>query len=508
MPASSYRTGFWFWVIVSFSLALFCLDKFWSNNADFAHHYTLVSRLANDWRLSTALDPSLGEISIYPRYSHILAAILGTLSGSPLAGIQLVVLLSLLAVWSALAFGLQSLPRRALIPVSCILALLLVANHWARLGLYGEEIVGNFFFAQFTAEAAAIVILVLMMFAERRKGSAIARYLAWAAAIFFVEGIHLLPALELAAAFAFMVLADFCLDTSERRLKTFVSGLLIGLGTMAAVIAHPTFNVMRQISENNGGLSTRFISSVKSMVGLCLVVGVLSFSLLLRWARLAPQKIKQDALFLKYLSLYGVAISLVCVLQILMLELRQGSPYACLKYAFGLNTLLVLESVLLAVLWLKPQWFQQAPDIRNSENLFDTLFVGLFILVGFFSVLPLKAEASVSHLISIERFARFSHEFLMEKIPGKFDYAIGLTGLSSSEDYMLSIGALGAPRDANTSNILGGKSFSDPAVVGHIMTSENARYDIPACRKYISPDSIVILDGSCVVTRISIFQVY
>ncbi len=507
MPTSSYRTGFWCWAIVAFSLMMLCLDKVWSNSVDLAHHYALVARLANSWHLSTAQDSSLREMSVYPRYSHILAAILGTFSGSPLAGIQLVVLLSLLAIWSALAFGLQSLPRPALIAVFCVLAPLLVANHWAHLELYGGEIVGNFFFAQFAAQAAVIVILVLIMFAERRGGSATARYLAWAGAILFVEGVHLLPALELAAAFAFMVQADCWLGTCERRLKTFVSGLIIGLLTIAAVIAHPGFKVMRDLSENNGRLDLHYTSSTKSMGFLCIVVGILSFLLLLRWARVAPDKIPRDALILKYLSLYGLAISTVCLLQILMLKLGQGSNYACFKYAFGLDTLLVLESALLAVLLLKPQWFQQSPDILNSANLFDTVFAGLFILVAFFSVLPLKAEASVSHIISIERFARFAHEFLMEQTAGRFDYAMNLKGLSNTQNYMLSIGALGAPRGANADDILYGRPLSDPTIVGHIMTSENVRYlDVPACRKYMSPDSIVILDGSCVLAQISLCQ--
>src|SRR5438132_644254 len=97
-----------------FVLLCYAVDHIWATSSDFAHHYALVARLAQQWTLPAGgFDPSLGEMNIYPRSSHALAAMLGTLLHSSFLGMHLVTLLSMMGVWAALGALMLTLPRRA-----------------------------------------------------------------------------------------------------------------------------------------------------------------------------------------------------------------------------------------------------------------------------------------------------------------------------------------------------------------------------------------------------------
>ena len=101
---------------------------FQSLSVDLAHHYALVARLYQDWVLQSATDPSLGEMSAYPRLAHQFAAVLARLVGSPLLGLHLTALLAIFVCWASLAAMLLSLPRRAAIGSALMLAVLLALN--------------------------------------------------------------------------------------------------------------------------------------------------------------------------------------------------------------------------------------------------------------------------------------------------------------------------------------------------------------------------------------------
>ena len=61
------------------AVVLWNLDSMLSTSIDMAHHYALAQRFVEQWRLSPLKDPSLGGMESYPRISHIIAAVIGTL---------------------------------------------------------------------------------------------------------------------------------------------------------------------------------------------------------------------------------------------------------------------------------------------------------------------------------------------------------------------------------------------------------------------------------------------
>jgi hypothetical protein len=107
------------WMLLLLVLALLLplvlggMDALYAHSTDLGHHYALTARLYQDWSLPPGIDHSLGEMNLYPRASHQLAALLGKLLGSPLAGMQLLGGLSIAIIWAALSAVLLALPQRA-----------------------------------------------------------------------------------------------------------------------------------------------------------------------------------------------------------------------------------------------------------------------------------------------------------------------------------------------------------------------------------------------------------
>src|SRR5580765_6333062 len=115
--------GVLFFLGVSGFLVLRFINSLWTYGVDLAHHDVLVTYLMEHWQWPAKGDSSLGEMSVYPPGSHVVAAIAGTVLGSPVAGLQVVTLLSILALWGSIALALQSLPRRMAMAVGSILAI-------------------------------------------------------------------------------------------------------------------------------------------------------------------------------------------------------------------------------------------------------------------------------------------------------------------------------------------------------------------------------------------------
>jgi len=107
----------------------------------------------------------------------------------------------------------------------------------------------------------------------------------------------------------------------------------------------------------------------------------------------------------------------------------------------------------------------------------------------------------------IERFARTYTQTAFTNPPGTFNFAVGLDlPAPGILNYLITWGALQAPPawdQGNTEDVLGGKPFSQPSLVAHILTSLNAEpWDVPHCRTQFSSASLVVLDGQCVISAL------
>jgi hypothetical protein len=318
----------------------------------------------------------------------------------------------------------------------------------------------------------------------------------------------LLPATQLFGVLALLVVTDFLLLSRQPRLKAVSIGALLILVSATSIILHPTFNHMVRISGNNGYLPLLRIPDLTTLAVLCLVVGVLSALLLYKWLySLTDTDKRRNGIVVKYVSIYGISNSGLCLLQILMLQFGYGSEYACRKYAFALNTTLLFELALVFGFMFNPLWFKNAPEtVGLPAGLFDSTFASLFLLTAILAVLPKNKVADASDLATIERFARTYMQTAFRNSPGTFNYAVAIDHLTPSMNYMITFGALHAPpptAHSNTEDVSTGKPFSKPELVAHILTSMNSKWDVPQCRTQFSSPSLVVVDGPCVISALS-----
>jgi hypothetical protein len=476
------------------------MDSMWSASVDLAHHYALVARLSEYWHLPPGMDPSLGEMNFYPRAAHVLAAFAGSVFDSPLIGIQLVSLVSLIALWAATAFMLMSLPRTSAIWTSAAFVVLLVLNKLAvHAELYGDEIVGSFFFPQLVAQALVFVAMACVLRMEQRQVRPVVRYMVLSGSVVLITGVHLLPALELLGLFTLLIMLDvFAGHGASRRasMKTAGVGVALLIVTVAAVVLHPAFAAMKLISDHNGELLLAYISGLSGLVVMCAIVALVSTVLLMKWRKTSSSgDVRMDVL--KYLAAYGIAVSGLCMLQIVALKLGHGSEYAVRKYIYSLDTVLLLEAALFLGLLFRGK--KVPVDFDRDAVLDSRLVIPALTVVAFFSIAPPHRALDTSDVVSLERRIRLLRDTVIPKEPGKHDYAIGLPEMSPPMSYMFSIALLKAPRTENAIDVLRNKPMSRPYAIGTIVTSENFKpYDVVSCRRFVSSSGLVLLDGTCV----------
>ena len=234
-----------------------------------------VGKILDNWTFTAARNFGYP----LPLYGHAIAAVLAAPLSSPVAGVQLATLLSLVGIWSGFALIFQTLQRRMLIYVSIIFLVLLTLNRFVfRLELHGNEVIVNFFFSHLIAQAVAVIAIALALMTERIGGRPEQRYLVLALSIPLVECLHLsacLPTFRRACSSCCGRL--FLLSRNNPRLKTLRIGALLTIVSAIGIVLHPTFAPsVRVASGDEAGLSLLRIPDIKTLAILSVVVGLLS----------------------------------------------------------------------------------------------------------------------------------------------------------------------------------------------------------------------------------------
>lgn len=493
-------------------------DALWSDSVDLAHHYALAARLAQHWVLPAAYDPSLGEMNVYPSGAHLLAALVGRVANSTLLGLQLTACAAVVAIWVVLLLFLRQLPARAAVLSGVtLLALLLLNRHLQWLVPHGGELVTNFFYAQLTAQAGALLAMLAALAIERAGLPVWWRYLLLLAAIQVLCSVHLMPALELLAVLGLGCALDLLpLAGRQRRqsaaplarLGAVLPALLAPLIGALLLVRHPGYAVMRSLSDHDGGI---FLHNLNSPLALGLYAGgvlLLSLIMLYSWRQAPAGEAARHALGLKYIGLYGGACALMCVLQSLALLFHVGTDYAVKKYVYALHTALLLELCMVPALllaWHRRTALYPTPARKlawgQAARLLSPLLLALAVLQQLSPRIP---HADTSTLVRLEQQLTTVRDLRLAEPAGRYTYAARL-GVSPAYAYMFSIGVFGVPRDNNAGDLLGDRIPGDLAQVGHLLTIASLAEAQPyaRCRQVDSPAGLALLDGACLQAEIS-----
>ncbi len=488
-------------LLVTGWLMLSNIDVLWSQSVDLAHHYALAYRIAENFNLINSNDPTLGEMNYYPRLSHIVAAIVGWPMHSTFLGLQIVSLMSLAVLWGAFIYMLNTLPRRVAAASTFTLALLLVVNKYAfHFDVHGGEIVSNYFYSQLVGQAVAVLGMAVAVFLEVRRGRGTA-YVFLIGAIAINTGVHLLPTLELLGLLGGLILFNAYSDFLDKKLSipAAVASLLVPVVALGGVVLNPAFSSMRKISENDGTLSFINITYPTGIATLCVLGVVLSIVMLTLHVKNKPM-LGYPAV--KYLAIYGAAVSCLCLLQMVLVKYGMGSDYAVKKYVYGIVTHLFISlAILLGFMFCR----KGAEGAETSNNY--SLAYALFIAVSFYAVFNASIQNieayDLSELVQLEK----KLDALALQLPatehGENDVVIGLEGRSPIIDYLFSISMFKTQRELAISDVLIANSLHDYANYSRIITSAGVKkYDTKECQTF-SGAGLSITNAHCLSERVS-----
>lgn len=492
------------------------IGSIWSGSVDLAHHYALVARIAEYWTLPAGLDPTLGEMNFYPRTSHIIAAIAGSLFDSPLIGIQLISLVSIIVLWASLIHILLSLPRKLAAPVLASFVALLVLNRVLfRFEIHGREIVSSFFYAQLVAQALVASSLALAMAMDRRSVHSSTRYTVLMVLIYFCLGVHLLPALQLLC-FALLLIGMELVAKIDEAKSVDVRAVLIAVGFMliglVLVVRHPAFAAMAEISRNNGALSPGHLNTVGAIAVYAVFIAIASGFIAFRWFKLRNEQNASQLLLLKYFGLYGMAVSGLCLTQFIALKFGLGSEYAVKKHVYSLNTVMLIELALIPLLFATRRGKLSTLTLQDGRGLVYSYFLlPLLTVLAFYAIAPRKKVYDTAEVVRLERILEAHRDALVALAPGKFVYLMPGPEVSPVIAYMLTIGVLKTPQgpghDSNARSILRNEPLTEWPVVGTILAPASMQSvqseGMGACRR-VSPElPFSVLDGQCIANAMA-----
>lgn len=482
------------------------IDSIWSGSVDLAHHYALVARISEYWTMPAGADPSLGEMNYYPRSSHIMAAVAGKFFGSPLIGIQLITLTSIILLWASLSHMVLSLPKKMEMITVVTLAILLSLNRiWVHVDIHGHEVVGNFFYSQLVAQAIIAFSLAVAMSMDRNAISAPVRYSALLVFIYFTAGIHLLPALQLLCFFLALIGLEF-LTQLDREKKRNIPSMLLGCAFMLLGIMllarHPSFAAMKEISKNNGSLPLKYIGTIKAISAYSLFIAALSGCIVFQWFKLNQIRQTRQWILLKYVGLYGLAVSGLCLLQVFALKMGQGSEYAVKKHAFALNTVLLLELALLPLLiYLKKRQYKLPIYPAKVPGTFFLLLIPALTAFSFLVITPREKVYDTSDLVKLEKDLQEHRETLLSYAPDKIVYVLPSDKIPSTVAYMMTIGVFKSSHNPfnNLMSILKNEPMADWSLAGSVLAPATwNQSQFASCRRVFPALSTAVFDGKCI----------
>lgn len=458
-------------------------DKLLSNSVDLAHHLQLVEALKAGGALPASSAAYLNEMYVYPNLAHRLAALWVGLGSNSLNALGMTAYAAGGFIWLCLIEITRRISLKAML-ASLALTLLLIQRGQM---LLGQEVVGNFFYAQLVAEAFFVGSCIVGVKLVTRAPVAFAMFAP--AAVFISGEVHQLGALKLALALALLATAYAWRAWRETR-QIATACLITMVSAPLMLVANPHFLAMAKIAGNNGSVEFGVSIPPALMGTAAALLLALSLSLLMSdWRK--PSRLAGPA---GLLAMIGAATAIAALLQSLAWSFGAGSEYAVLKHAFGVITLLVF--IIPAVLFSAGSESTTQPwawQLSGAALMTAHLLVLLSLYGG---PSRLDVDASARLLARVEAVAvagRLSEPPLTYFVSARHPAIV---------NYMATVAVLHTPRDALALAILQTHPTTALLDVPEVLTERGDRlYDAPPCRQGPSHQHLVLLSGRCLSTQ-------
>ena len=487
-------------VVICILLVIYYMDLMWSLSSDLGEHYTLAYRISEQWALHGMDDPSLGLMIHYPPISHMIAAVIGCIVHSTFLGIQITTLSALALLWLGIIFILNSLQIKLAIFSLLTFVLIVLLNAISlKLDIHGHEIVGNFFYAQLVGQSVLFFGICIAIHLEKNRGIFSSLFFLMGL-IFIEESIYLLSALQgLGLLFGLLCIYPFKGIAPN---KTIEFKLLTAIGfaffSTLIFVWHPSFTIMKNISQNDGSLHMHGIHYPDKLILMCISVIIISLILLSIWIKSAS---RTNNIAIKYLALYGASTAGLCLLQFLLKKFGYGSDYAVKKYVFALVTILFLDIALLVGNYLSRIMDSKSYFFENKMYSLRGVVFGLSLCLLYISSVSAIKMLDVSDVVTLERKLIALNDTLIPPAEsGKNNVMIGLG--NRTIDYIFSIAIAKTLHEVAWEQYIGKNDIQDLSKYANIIsTHDNYLYGAAGCDS-LSTGSLSIVKPDCVKQKI------
>ena len=328
---------------------------------DVAFHYVLIHEIEKFGFVRPDV-ASLPLMTIYPRVSHWLAAVVGWIGGSDIVAMMLIITASIYITYVLVDQLLHGISGVA---PSIAFAVIFFALSLTRAQV-GWEIVGNFFYPQIVGNVLVFGTLCWLASDRDRSSWHLAFFLLAiviaATSVQPISAVHILGAGLIYLTFlAFRKWLMRQLDIEA------IFALIIVIIAGAIVLKfHPTMSAMRLISNNNGALDFGFSDN---WVGVLLpIAGLIGCTNLL--VCFYGRGVRIDAVVASALiAIVGIAVVQYAILRLV----GEGSIYAVKKHIFMVVTLSAISLARLisniSVLRWVPNYSQRGPALAGLATL-------------------------------------------------------------------------------------------------------------------------------------------
>lgn len=409
--------------------AVFYSDRISALGADISWHYALTRIVMNGGDTVAAL-AVLNAVS-YPMLPHSIAALLGWLSNSPILGLMITCVVAVAITYTAI-FLLLARAGAVTAAVAGVTLVLVGFFNIHQRGLFGFELVDNFFVGQMVAEAIFWVWLLAILSLRRFRDGWHVDMLTLLA-FHLATSSHLVPAMRIPAVYGLLLLFG-----SLRNPRQFIRLTVFGLCIIAVLMLDPAITKMRSNAQHNGYLEFAFAltpSTQAALIGLLIAISIPLLIISTRRHNTAAE----------LLALTGYSIAALALLQFLALQAGFGSDYAVRKHFFGIFTMIPIELIVLGVLTF-------IEDTTVSTNVSATA-AAVFGIVMTAAVTP-EAKISTERMAA---FAKFSREFVQHHTGNGITRPVAMAkSIPPTINAAITVGEFDQPLTHNTLDVLNG----------------------------------------------------